>query len=126
MWDGFMFTDSYNLREHAPGEELTGMMVRKFREALANVLPNGNKGSDPPVSIGSVVTLASLVERETPKPDERRLVAGAFTNRLEKNMPLQGDPTVIYALQMADEYNGTPRLRDLRLNSPSNTYSNRG
>jgi UPF0755 protein len=121
--EGFLFPATYNLPKHAPAEELTGMMVRKFREALANVLPNG---SDPPVSIGSVVTLASLVERETPKPDERRLVAGVFTNRLEKNMPLQCDPTVIYALQMDDEYNGTLRLRDLRLNSPYNTYRNRG
>jgi UPF0755 protein len=124
--EGFLFPATYNLPKHAPAEELTGMMVRKFREALANVLPNGNEGSDPPVSIGSVVTLASLVERETPKPDERRLVAGVFTNRLEKNMPLQCDPTVIYALQMDDEYNGTLRLRDLRLNSSYNTYRNRG
>ncbi len=124
--EGFLFPATYNLPKHAPAEELTGMMVRKFREALANVLPNGNEGCDPPVSIGSVVTLASLVERETPKPDERRLVAGVFTNRLEKNMPLQCDPTVIYALQMDDEYNGTLRLRDLRLNSPYNTYRNRG
>src|SRR5258708_38820723 len=102
------------------------MMVGKFREALGNVLPNGTEGGDPPVSIGSVVTLASLVEREPPKPDERRLVAGAFTNRLEKNMPLQCDPTVIYALQMDDEYKGTLTLRDLRINSPYNTYRNRG
>ncbi len=53
--EGFLFPATYNLPKHAPAEELTGMMVRKFREALANVLPNGNKGSDPPVSIGSVV-----------------------------------------------------------------------
>jgi UPF0755 protein len=124
--EGFLFPATYNLPKHAPAEELTGMMVRKFREALANVLPNGSEGSDPPVSIGSAVTLASLVERETPKPDERRLVAGVFTNRLEKSMLLQCDPTVIYALQMDDEYNGTLRLRDLRLNSPYNTYRNRG
>ncbi len=102
------------------------MMVRKFREALANVMPTEDPATDPPVSIGSVVTLASLVERETPKPDERPLVAGVFTNRLTKNMPLQCDPTVIYALQMDDEYNGSLRLRDLRINSPYNTYMNRG
>jgi UPF0755 protein len=124
--EGFLFPATYNLPKHAPAEELTGMMVRKFREALAKVLPNGIEGSDPPVSIGSMVTLASLVERETPKPEERPLVAGVFTNRLAKNMPLQCDPTVIYALQMDDEYKGTLRLRDLRLNSPYNTYVNRG
>ena len=124
--EGFLFPATYNLPKHAPAEELTGMMVKKFREALAKVLPNGDTGTDPSVSIGSVVTLASLVERETPKPEERPLVAGVFTNRLSKNMPLQCDPTVIYALQMDDEYNGTLRLRDLRLNSPYNTYVNRG
>ncbi len=124
--EGFLFPATYNLPKHAPAEELTGMMVRKFREALANVMPTEDPATDPPVSIGSVVTLASLVERETPKPDERPLVAGVFTNRLTKNMPLQCDPTVIYALQMDDEYNGSLRLRDLRINSPYNTYMNRG
>jgi peptidoglycan lytic transglycosylase G len=124
--EGFLFPATYNLPKHAPAEELTGMMVRKFRDALADVLPNGSEWSDPTVSIGSVVTLASLVERETPKPDERPLVAGVFTNRLVKNIPLQCDPTVIYALQMDDEYKGTLTLRDLRINSPYNTYRNRG
>jgi len=124
--EGFLFPATYNLPKHAPAQEITGMMVRKFRETLANVVPNEDPATEPPVSIGSVVTLASLVERETPKPDERRLVAGVFTNRLEKNIPLQCDPTVIYALQMDDEYKGTLTLRDLRLNSPYNTYRNRG
>jgi UPF0755 protein len=124
--EGFLFPATYNLPKHAPAEELTGMMVRKFREALANVPPNEDPATDPPISIGSVVTLASLVERETPKPDERPLVAGVFTNRLTKNIPLQCDPTVIYALQMDDEYKGTLTLRDLRINSPYNTYRNRG
>jgi len=124
--EGFLFPATYNLPKHAPAHELTGMMVRKFREALANVVPNEDPATDPPVSIGSVVTLASLVERETPKPDERPLVAGVFTNRLAKNMPLQCDPTVIYALQMDDEYNGTLTLKDLHLNTPYNTYRNKG
>ena len=124
--EGFLFPATYNLPKHAPAEELTGMMVRKFRDALADVLPNGSEWSDPTISISSVVTLASLVERETPKPDERPLVAGVFTNRLVKNIPLQCDPTVIYALQMDDEYKGTLTLRDLRINSPYNTYRNRG
>jgi len=124
--EGFLFPATYNLPKHAPAQEITGMMVRKFREALANSVPNEDPAVDPPVSIGSVVTLASLVERETPKPDERPLVAGVFTNRLAKNIPLQCDPTVIYALQMDDEYKGTLTLRDLHLNSPYNTYRNRG
>jgi UPF0755 protein len=124
--EGFLFPATYNLPKHAPAQELTLMMVKKFREALANVLPNGNAGSDPGPSIASIVTLASLVERETPKPDERPLVAGVFTNRLAKNMPLQCDPTVIYALQLDDDYKGTLTLKNLRIDSPYNTYMNRG
>jgi UPF0755 protein len=125
--EGFLFPATYNLPKNAPAQELTGMMVRKFREALANVLPNRSEGSDPLApAIASMVTLASLVERETPKPDERPLVAGVFTNRLAKKMPLQCDPTVIYALQMDDKYKGTLTLKDLRINSPYNTYVNRG
>ena len=74
----------------------------------------------------SVVTLASLVERETPKPEERPLVAGAFANRLQKRIPLQCDPTVIYALQDAGRYNGKLTGTDLHFDSPYNTYAHPG
>lgn len=124
--EGFLFPATYNLPRHPSATDLTGMMVRKFREALARVAPNMANGDDPAAQLGARVTLASLVERETPKPGERPLVAGVFTNRLKKDMPLQCDPTVIYALQMDDEYNGTLTLRDLRLNSPYNTYRSKG
>ena len=126
--EGFLFPATYNLPLHPSATELTGMMVRKFREALARVAPDAVSvsGGDPGQSVGGTVTLASLVERETPKPNERPLVAGVFTNRLRRDMPLQCDPTVIYALQMDDEYNGTLTLRDLHLNSPYNTYRYKG
>jgi UPF0755 protein len=124
--EGFLFPATYNLPKHAAATELTGMMVRKFREALASVMPNQAGSSDPATSFGSIVTLASLVERETPKPDERPLVAGVFTNRLNKNMPLQCDPTVIYALEQDGLYKGTLTLKDLRIESPYNTYVNKG
>jgi len=124
--EGFLFPATYNLPRTLSATDLTGMMVRKFREALERAAPNAGNGGDPAVSLGAAVTLASLVERETPKPDERPLVAGVFTNRLKKNMPLQCDPTVIYALQMDDEYTGTLTLRDLHLNSPYNTYRTKG
>jgi UPF0755 protein len=124
--EGFLFPATYNLPKHAPAQEITGMMVRKFRETLANVVPNEDPATEPPVSIGSVVTLASLVERETPKPDERRLVAGVFTNRLEKNIPLQCDPTVIYALKQGSGYNHALTLKDLRYDSAYNTYVHAG
>jgi UPF0755 protein len=77
-------------------------------------------------TIISVVTLASLVERETPKAEERPLVAGVFENRLHKAMPLQCDPTVIYALEQRNAYKGTLTLTDLRIDSPYNTYTHTG
>jgi UPF0755 protein len=72
------------------------------------------------------VTLASLVERETPRPEERPLVAGIFENRLSKNMRMQCDPTVIYALEQVGQYKGTLTGADLQIDSPYNTYQHTG
>ena len=124
--EGFLYPATYNVPRHVTATELTGMMVKKFREAITRLGPNGVNNADGAEPLGSVVTMASLVERETPKPEERPLVAGVFTNRLEKNMLLQCDPTVIYALQLEGNYNGTLRSKDLRMDSPYNTYVNRG
>jgi UPF0755 protein len=76
--------------------------------------------------MSSIVTLASLVERETPKRDERPLVAGVFENRLRKDMLLQCDPTVIYALEQEGRYDGTLTGADLHVHSPYNTYEHTG
>ena len=124
--EGFLFPATYNLPRHATAPELTAMMVHKFREAVTRLGANRMNESEPGEPLGSIVTMASLVERETPKPEERPLIAGVFTNRLAKNMMLQCDPTVIYALQQEGKYNGTLTLRDLRTDSPYNTYVNRG
>ena len=72
------------------------------------------------------VTLASLVERETPRPDERPLVAGVFYNRLHRGYPLQCDPTVQYALLIKGHPVANVRPEDLRVDSPYNTYEHRG
>jgi UPF0755 protein len=124
--EGYLFPATYNLPRHPSAADLTAMMVRKFRSALQEVWPKRGNGGDSDPALESVVTLASLVERETPKPDERLLVAGVFTNRLSKRMPLQCDPTVIYALEQEGKYNGTLTLKDLRIDSPYNTYVHTG
>jgi UPF0755 protein len=74
------------------------------------------------LSVRQLVTLASLVEKETARPDERPAVAGVYANRLRIGMPLQCDPTVIYALQQAGTYDGNIRRADLAFDSPYNTY----
>lgn len=77
-----------------------------------------------------VITLASIVHKETVKSDERPRVAGAYLNRLKQGMPLQGDPTVIYALKLRDnDFNQVIKrvlYGDLTINSPYNTYVNLG
>src|SRR5262249_58154085 len=73
-------------------------------------------------TLRQVVTLASIVELETARPDERPRVAAVFLNRLQKKMPLQTDPTVIYALRQAGTWDGNIRRDDLEVDSPYNTY----
>jgi peptidoglycan lytic transglycosylase G len=128
--EGFLFPATYELPRHPAGEELAATMVRKFKEEWSRVAPAEVAGDKTGVASGrpvlSVVTLASLVERETPKPEERPLVAGVFTNRLHKRMALQCDPTVIYGLQRVGKYNGELTGADLRFDSPYNTYEHSG
>jgi UPF0755 protein len=151
--EGFLFPATYHLSRHPSATALTADMVRKFREqwtAVTSAASAGNKMTssgafteatptnsstavnNPPPSppsprpVAAVVTLASLVERETPKAEERPLVAGVFENRLHKNMLLQCDPTVIYALEQQGRYNGTLSITDLHIDSPYNSYTHTG
>jgi UPF0755 protein len=124
--EGFLFPATYNLPRHASPSELTTMMVRKFREALEQVAPDRLEPLTPGTPLLSVITLASLVESETPKADERPVVAGVYTNRLRKEMLLQCDPTVVYALKQVNKYNPPLTFKDLHYDSPYNTYLHRG
>jgi UPF0755 protein len=128
--EGFLFPATYFLPRHPTPTDVTAEMVRKFKEEWQRIAPAESKhdttGLEHGSPVVSVVTLASLVERETPKREERPLVAGAFENRLRKRIPLQCDPTVIYALQDAGQYNGTLRGADLHFASPYNTYVHPG
>jgi UPF0755 protein len=128
--EGFLFPAIYELPRHPVAVELTAAMVKKFKEQWARISPP-KAGEDKTrlpsgYPISSVVTLASLVERETPKKEERPLVAGVFENRLRKDMMLQCDPTVIYALEQEGRYNGTLSGADLHVHSPYNTYEHTG
>ena len=126
--EGFLFPATYQLPRHPAANELTAQMTQKFREQWAKIAAaNPDKASEAHGHpILSTVTLASLVERETPKPDERPLVSGVFENRLKKGMLLQCDPTVIYALEEQGRYNGSLSSKDLHEDSPYNTYMHGG
>jgi UPF0755 protein len=122
--EGYLFPDTYDLpkREEAPAA-LPPRMVGRFREVMSPHLEKVRKSG---LTLRQVVTLASLVELETARPDERPRVAAVFLNRLKKGMPLQTDPTVIYALRKAGSWDGNIRREDLALDSPYNTYVHPG
>ena len=124
--EGFLFPATYEFPRHPTGQEMTAAMVKRFREEWAILPAQGENGRDPSLSVAQTVTLASLVERETPKRDERPLVAGVFSNRLRQGIPLQCDPTVVYALELAGKYSGTLDAANLRVESPFNTYRHAG
>jgi UPF0755 protein len=124
--EGFLFPATYNIPLHSSASDVTTLMVQKFREAMKQIAPEHREPQTPGTPLLAVVTLASIVEAETPKPEERPLVAGVYTNRLRKGMLLQCDPTVIYALKQNDGYNHALTLTDLHFNSAYNTYVHTG
>jgi UPF0755 protein len=118
--EGYLFPDTYDIPRTAdPVGVLVARMVQRFRDVMAPELP---RIAEKKLTVRQVVTLASLVERETARPEERPRIAAVFLNRLRKGMLLQTDPTVIYALRLAGKWDGNIRRNDLQIDSPYNTY----
>ena len=122
--EGYLFPDTYTLQRRATAEQLVERMVGRFKKAWTPELQQ--QASARGLSTRQLMTLASVVEKETGKAEERPVVAGVYTNRLRIGMPLQCDPTVIYALMLAGRYDGNIRKDDLQIDSPYNTYRYRG
>jgi UPF0755 protein len=118
--EGYLFPDTYALPRRTTAEQLTARMIARFEKALSPDVRQAATASG--LSIRELVTLASLVEKETAKPEERPIVAAVYRNRLRIGMALQCDPTVIYALERAGRYNGNITRADLAIDSPYNTY----
>lgn len=116
--EGYLFPATYRFGRHAGYAAMLHTMVATFK---VQALALGMTGD-----LHRVVTLASLVERETPIPAERSVVASVFENRLAAGMPLETDPTVIYAALLKGQYRGTISRTDLHLDSPYNTYLHSG
>ena len=122
--EGYLFPETYALPRGTPATRLIAMMVNRFRAAYTEDLQQ--RARELGMTTRQVVTLASLVEKETGKEEERRLVAAVYTNRLRIGMGMQADPTVVYALQKAGTYDGNIRREDLQIDSPYNTYRHAG
>ena len=116
--EGYLFPDTYRFARKASPAQILGTMVRRFRTMAGQIGLKGN--------VHRVVTLASLVERETGQGAERPLVASVFENRLTKKMPLMTDPAVIYGLELEGRWRGAIYKSDLKLDTPYNTYLHPG
>ena len=118
--EGYLFPETYALPRGTSAAAVVAQMVDGFKTALTPELRSAAAAAG--LSTRQLVTLASLVEKETGTPAERPLVAAVYNNRLKIGMAMQADPTVIYALQQAGKYTGNLRRDDLQFDSPYNTY----
>jgi len=122
--EGYLFPETYALPRGTTAAAVVAQMVDAFKNALTPEVRSNASAAG--LSIRQLVTLASLVEKETGTPAERPLVAAVYANRMKIGMGMQADPTVIYALQKAGRYDGNLRRDDLQFDSPYNTYKYAG
>jgi len=115
--EGYLFPATYEYDRETTVESLLHEMIKKFQSSIAGPLTERAKQGG--WTIPQVVTLASIIEKETAQPSERPLISSVFHNRLRIGMPLQTDPTVIYGLP---NFDGNLRKEDLRNPHPYNTY----
>lgn len=122
--EGYLFPETYALGRLNAAPKLVRMMVDRFKNVVnADVRQRADAQG---LSVRQLVTLASIIEKETGNADERPVVAAVYRNRLKIGMALQADPTVVYALEKAGHYDGNIHKQDLALDSPYNTYKYSG
>ena len=119
--EGYLFPDTYFLRKGVSPESLAQTMVARFRQVFDPLWETRPK--DHKYSVHETVTLASIIEKETGAAHERPLISSVFHNRMNKNMRLESDPTVIYGI---DNFSGNLTKKDLKTPAPYNTYTIRG
>ncbi|MGC2209056.1 MAG: endolytic transglycosylase MltG [Candidatus Korobacteraceae bacterium] len=112
--EGYLFPDTYQFSRIMSMHDMAAIMVHRFQKESQSL----GLGPDP----HRLVTLASIVEKETADPAERAEIASVYDNRLAKHMDLAADPTVVYAAMLDGTYRGAIYQSDLQLDSPYNTY----
>ncbi|MEO8216453.1 MAG: endolytic transglycosylase MltG [Acidobacteriota bacterium] len=120
--EGYLFPETYTLSPGTSPDAIVATMVSMFRKQFGGELAFINTG----LSFHDTVTLASIVETEAQLPADRPMIASVYLNRIRRHMPLQADPTVVYALKLAGRWDGNIRRVDLQIESPYNTYRTRG
>jgi UPF0755 protein len=123
--EGYLFPETYSFPSRTTARQVVDSMIARFRYTVGR-LQQAVPAANWPRDLHDTVVLASLVETEAQHEDERPVIASVYSNRLDRRMLLQCDPTVIYALQQNGKYRGSLTLADLKFNSPYNTYVSAG
>jgi UPF0755 protein len=119
--EGYLFPSTYRITRSTTVHQLCRMMTDQFRKHWRELQNPGQAAVLP-----EIVTLASLIEKETAVPEERPVVASVYLNRLRKGMQLECDPTTIYAALLEGHYRGVIHRSDLDNTNPYNTYRHAG
>ncbi len=119
--EGYLLPETYRFRKDVTAEEIVRTMLGLFTSKVRPFVDKYQAGSA--IGFHGILTLASIIEKEAAGPDEFTTISAVFHNRLKINMPLQADPTVIYAIP---KFDGDIRKKDLGIDSPYNTYRYRG
>jgi UPF0755 protein len=120
-FEGYLFPETYYFQKDITPEKIISVMVERFRSVFTPAFKEQAKKLG--LSIHQIVTLASIIEKETGAPEERNIISSVFHNRLKKNMRLESDPTVIYGIK---DFDGNIKKRHLEALTPYNTYKIRG
>jgi UPF0755 protein len=118
--EGYLYPDTYQFGRGISAITAIDTMIRRFKEMVE---PLEHRIEEIGIPLKDVITLASIVEKETGIPEERPLIASVFLNRLKRSMRLESDPTVIYGIE---DFNGNLTRDDLSRPTPYNTYVIRG
>jgi len=116
--EGYLFPNTYEFTRTQTMEEIAAAMIKQFRQVAREI----GLSTD----VEKTVTLASIIEKETAAPEERALVASVYYNRMTARIPLQADPSVIYAELLQGNYSGALHHADMEFKSAYNTYAHAG
>ncbi len=119
--EGYLFPETYNITKYTDAKELVRMMVSRFNDVYEKTVPKIT------LTRAQLVTLASIIEKETGAPEERPVISSVFHNRMQKGMRLQTDPTVVYGIFAATgKWDKNISRADLLNDTPYNTYTRGG
>jgi UPF0755 protein len=116
-FEGYLFPETYNFKRNTPARAVIKAMREQFRKRWLNEW--NARADELGMSQHKILTLASIIEKESGNFDEQPIVSSVFHNRLKINMRLQADPTVIYGIK---DFNGNITKKDLQTETPYNTY----